>query len=69
MKRIIKLGKKQFVHLDSYVVKNQGLRDGLVTAGLMMMIAALAIGAMMGADVTEPSLKLLHEENKDLVRN
>ena len=54
MKHIVRLDRNQYVHLDSYGERSQFI--GNVLIGIVVIgIAALTAGAMLGVDVSNPS--------------
>jgi hypothetical protein len=59
MKHVVKLGAKQYVTLDSYGGSYETRRkEQVIVLILGILVAALSIGALMGADITqfEPQL-------------
>ena len=52
MKRITKLGNNRYIHLDTYGEYRESPLSKLVTTTLVLAIAAITAGAMVGIDIT-----------------
>ena len=52
MKRITKLGSNRYIHLDTYGEYRESLLSKLVMTTLVLAIAAITAGAMVGIDIT-----------------
>ena len=52
MKQIIRLGSNRYIHLDSYGEYRKSPLPNLVITILVLAIAALTAGAMVGIDIT-----------------
>lgn len=67
MKHIVKLGSKQFIHLDSYSETNVKKAIDMITYLLMFSLvsgmAFVVTGAMLGTDLTKPSIQWPHLRN------
>lgn len=63
MKRIHSLGKNKYVHLDSYpeTRKSNWIADLLITL-LSVGLASMAIGAIIGVDITNPNATPTHAD-------
>ena len=56
MKHVVKLRDNEYVHLDSYGESNVSHRIGqALCVTVVMIIAALTAGAMLGVDISNPS--------------
>lgn len=56
MKQVVKLDKGRYVHLDSYGESNLSHRIGQALCAIVVLcIAAITAGAMVGVDITNPS--------------
>ena len=52
MKRITKLGNNRYIHLDTYGEYRESPLSKLVMTTLVLAIAAITAGAMVGIDIT-----------------
>jgi beta-lactamase regulating signal transducer with metallopeptidase domain len=52
MKRITKLGNNRYIHLDTYGEYKDTTLSKIVMATIIIAIAALTAGAMVGIDIT-----------------
>ena len=52
MKRITKLGSNRYIHLDTYGEYRESLLSKLVMTTLVLVIASITAGAMVGIDIT-----------------
>ena len=52
MKRITKLGSNRYIHLDTYGEYRESPLSKLVMTTLVLAIAAITAGAMVGIDIT-----------------
>jgi hypothetical protein len=56
MKHVVKLKDKEYIHLDSYGESNVSHRVGqALCVTVVMIIAALTAGAILGVDISNPS--------------
>jgi hypothetical protein len=57
MKHIVKLDKGKYIHLDSYYERRehplQSTIESIIGFSLMVAIATITVGAMLGTDVTK----------------
>jgi len=63
MRRIHSLGDNKYVHLDSYpeTHKSNWVADLLITL-LSVGLASMAIGAIIGVDITNPNATPTHAD-------
>ena len=52
MKRITKLGSNRYIHLDTYGEYRESPLSKLVMTTLVLAIASITAGAMVGIDIT-----------------
>ena len=52
MKRITKLGSNRYIHLDTYGEYRESPLSKLVMTTIVIAIAAITAGAMVGIDIT-----------------
>ena len=52
MKQIIRLGNNRYIHLDTYGEYQEATLFNIVMTTLVLAIAAITAGAMVGIDIT-----------------
>jgi hypothetical protein len=52
MKQIIRLGNNRYIHLDTYGKYRETTLSKIVMTTLVLAIAAITAGAMVGIDIT-----------------
>jgi len=52
MKHIIKLGNNRYIHLDTYSEYHETTLSKIVMTILVLIIASITAGAMVGIDIT-----------------
>ena len=56
MKHTVRLGKNQYINLDSYGESNKTRRiNNLMVAFLAVLISVVTVPAMLGIDITSPT--------------
>ena len=68
MKQILRIGTGRFVQLDSYWTHHETRREALVVIGLGLMIASITVGALLGADITNPNQRINHGQPKAVIK-
>jgi hypothetical protein len=62
MKHTVRLGKNQYINLDSYGESNKTRRiNNLMVAFLAVLISVVTVPAMLGIDITSPNTTTQHE--------
>ena len=61
MKQIIRLGNNRYIHLDTYGEYNESPLSKLVMTILVLAIAAITAGAMVGIDITDINPPTQHQ--------
>jgi hypothetical protein len=52
MKQVIRIGNKRYIHLDTYGEYKDTTLSKIVMTTLVLAIAAITAGAMVGIDIT-----------------
>lgn len=65
MKHVIKLGVNRYLHLDSYRESNVSHHVGQAVCALMVVcIAAVTAGALVGVDIFNPNSQTTQHETR-----
>jgi hypothetical protein len=65
MKHIVKVDKGRYVHLDSYGESNVSHYVGQVLCAIVVLaIAAITAGALVGVDISNPNPATIHESRR-----
>ena len=61
MKQIIRLGNNRYIHLDTYGEYRETTLSKIVITTLVLAIAAITAGAMVGIDITDINPPTQHQ--------
>jgi len=64
MKQIIRLGINRYIHLDTYGEYKATILSKFVMATLVLAIAAITAGAMVGIDITKINSTPIQQQTK-----
>jgi len=64
MKQIIRLGSNRYIHLDSYGEYKETPLSKFVMTTLVLAIAAITAGAMVGIDITKINSTPIQQQTK-----
>ena len=64
MKQIIRLGSNRYIHLDTYSEYKDTTLSKIVMATIVIAIAAITAGAMVGIDITNIKPTLTQQQSK-----
>ena len=64
MKQIIRLGSNRYIHLDTYDEYRESTLSKIVMSTIVIVIAAITAGAMVGIDITNINLTPTQHQTK-----